>query len=87
MCLCAKQKWIAAGKVKKKATKTNLQLLKIILVLYLVALKLTVPQMYKTNNAAPLSLINQRSKQREAFVVPSALAGTEHAQCSLLPCC
>lgn len=77
MCPCAKWKWIAAGKLKKKATKTNLELLKIILALYLVGLRLTVPQMYKTNNAALLSLINQRSKWREAFVVPSAPAGTE----------
>lgn len=39
-------------------------MLKIILALYLVGLRLTVPQMYKTNNAALLSLINRRSEEK-----------------------
>lgn len=38
----------------------------------------------ENQQCTPSFSINRRSKWREAFVVPSALAGTEHAQCSVL---
>lgn len=66
-------------------------LLKIILALYLVGLRLTVPQRYKKDEAALLSLIKQigATSKDELLLCPQPrlLAGTESAQCFVLPFC
>lgn len=65
--------------------------LKIILALYLVSLRLTVPQRYKKDEAALLSLIKQIGAISKGKLLlcrrPQLLAGTESAQCFVLPFC
>lgn len=71
-----------------KATKTIPELLKILLTLYLFALRLAVPQRYKADEATLLSLIKPlwAISKEELLLCPHA-AVTESRWCLVLPSC